>query len=210
MGNFFHRWRLGLWGRVSCAALRVNFITLSGRSHSTPAKMVDAWSSKRREGSPCTTSCLQLSRRVVLSTAVSLRFTFLMSCGCEAPGTSCMAATTSWCGLKASLEDMLSAMVCLSAMSRTVESFELIWEAASPHFVFLKIVVREGRWSPPLLFGRYSRCMAAQRASPAQRFRNLVAKASRFFVTQELESFVMEIFQTRRGQIPLLYRCSFC
>ena len=163
-----------------------------------------------RTVSPCTGRLVVWTSLELVSSAWMLDFAHATTFLLEAPGSSIMASTTTWCGRNKAHWRLASCWISLVAMARTVGSLEHMWDPALAAWIFLYTVTRWGRSRPPLDLGRKRWLGSADPARPLHLLRYLVAMGCRVFCSQEMGKSVMERFQVKRGQMQALKTLSFC
>ena len=121
--SFLHRWRFELWGSVSTAALRANFICSLGRDWIALAQIVAVSGVVALSISPCLSRLFTRFRLGILSS--TLPFAAESSAFWEVPGSSTIASCTIIAGLNFFLVRRVSACSYFSAMCLTQGSGEV-------------------------------------------------------------------------------------
>ena len=122
---FLHRWRLELWGSVSTAALRANFVCSWGRDWIALAQIVAVSGVVALSIWPCLSRLFSWSSLATLSLSFTLPFAAESSAFLEVPGSSTIASRTTTAGLNFFLVRQVSACSCFSAMCLTQGSGEV-------------------------------------------------------------------------------------
>ena len=124
-GILLHRCRLSLWGKVSVREFKANLSTRSGR-----VMIVDdqSWGAllSSRMGWFCFARPVLWANRALVSASSTLDLARSPTCFEEAPGSSCMAATTIWYGLKDGHTWFASLLISWVAIALTTGSREQV------------------------------------------------------------------------------------
>ena len=204
----FYKCRLALYGSVSVRELSANLNTCSVRVKLVADQTCGALLSSR-SGRFCLDRLVLWQRQASGFTSSTLDLARSHTCFDVAPGSSCMAATMTWYGLKADLAWVATFLVSWVTITLTSGSQEWVYTAALATCSFLYRVTKDGSSRSPFSLGRKRHPVSANLARPLHLFKNLGAMGCSVD-SSHTGKWLTERSHVRRGHMASLKSSSFC